>query len=219
MLPFEKDNKRKWQCFVCGMTHTNFEDFKTHVAENHEEGREYIVCPLPHCQAPVRDLKLHFKSIHPSAPIPKNSQFKATIWKDQGKKGNKLKQRKPNFREGYLTSNKNGGKEMHYRSGYECDVYKCLESLQEVIAYDVEPFSVPYSFNGEAHHYHPDIKIVYDDGRTEIWEIKPSKQTHLPVNSAKWSAAQDYCEARGWEFLVITEKGIDKLKQRVRGQI
>jgi len=216
-LPFPNDKDvRKWQCFVCGRVYTEFEEYKTHILETHEEGREYVVCPLARCGAPVRDLRLHFKARHPSEKgIPKVGQMKALIWKDQTlKKDGKLKQRKPKFREGYLVSVKNGGKEMHYRSGYECEVYECLEAMPNVIQYDVEPFKVQYFFEGETHEYNPDLSILYDDGRIEVWEIKPANQTHLPRNNAKWAACNQYCQQRGWEFIVMTEVGIGKLKKQ-----
>ena len=220
-LPFPKDNfKRKFQCFVCGQNYTDFEQYKSHIIENHEEGREFVICPLPRCGAPVRDLRMHFKAKHPSEQnIPKSGQMKAVIWKDQtNKKDGTLKQRKPKFREGYLTSPKNGGKEMHYRSGMECDVYECLEALKDVIGYEVEPFAVQYSFQGEIHDYNPDLKVYFADGRTEIWEIKPANQTHLPRNSAKWTACNQYCETRGFNFMVLTEVGMGKLKQQIKEQ-
>jgi hypothetical protein len=208
-------------CFVCGKNHKVFEEYKKHIIDMHEEGREYVICPLARCGAPVRDLRLHFKAKHPSeASVPKTGQMKAMIWKDQGprKDGGKLKQRKPKFREGYLVSTKNGGREMHYRSGMECDVYECLESMSEVVSYDVEPFKVQYTFEGEVHEYNPDLSILFDDGHIEIWEIKPANQTHLPRNNAKWTACNQYCQARGFNFMVLTEVGMGKLKQRTKNQ-
>lgn len=214
MLPFQKDNnKRKWMCFVCGREFEEYDPYKEHIIESHEEGREYIICPLARCGAPIRDLRLHFKAKHPSEKeVPKVGQMKALVWKDHSTRTGKMKQRKPKFREGYLVSGKNGGKEMHYRSGYECEVYECLECLPEVIKYDVEPFKVQYTFEGEVHEYNPDLSVLFNDGHIEIWEIKPSNQTSLPRNTAKWSACQQHCEARGWNFIVMTEKGIGKLK-------
>lgn len=219
-LPFPTDNhKRKYQCFVCGQNYTDFEEYKKHIIENHEEGREFVICPLARCSAPVRDVRLHMKTKHPHEKMPQTGQMKAMIWKDQtNKKDGKLKQRRPKFREGYLLSTKNGGKEMHYRSGMECDVYECLEAMNEVIGYDVEPFAVQYSFQGEIHEYNPDLKVLFDDGRIEIWEIKPANQTHLPRNSAKWTACNQYCQARGYNFMVLTEIGMSKLKQKIKAQ-
>lgn len=218
MLPFQKDNnKRKWMCFVCGREFEGYDEYKTHIVENHEEGREYVICPLVRCGAPVRDVRLHFKAKHPSEKeVPKVGQMKALVWKDQSTRGGKLKQRKPKFREGYLISSKNGGKEMHYRSGYECEVYECLECLPEIVKYDVEPFKVQYTFDGEVHEYNPDLSVLFDDGHVEIWEIKPANQTSLPRNTAKWSACQQHCETRGWNFMVLTEKGIGKLKMQAK---
>ena len=47
---FEKsDGKRKYSCFVCGKEHSDFEAFSAHITETHEEGREYILCPLGRC--------------------------------------------------------------------------------------------------------------------------------------------------------------------------
>jgi hypothetical protein len=219
MLPFQKDNgKRKYVCFVCGLSYTEFNEFTEHIILNHEESREYVRCPLERCQACVRDIRTHFKSNHPTEKIPKIGQMKALIWKDQSNKDGKLKQRKTRFREGYLISNKNGGKEMHYRSGMECDVYECLEAMPEVISYEVEPFKVQYSFQGEIHHYNPDLSVIFDDGHTEIWEIKPSNQTTLPVNNAKWAACNQHCQARGYSFMVLTEIGMGKLKQKIKNQ-
>lgn len=213
----ELKNQRKYQCFVCGRSYTEFSEYTSHIKETHDEGREFVVCPLERCQACVRDLRLHFRIKHPNDTLPQNRQMRAMIWKDQNPKGNgQLKQRKPKFREGYFVSLKNGGKEMHYRSGYEVDVYECLEAMPEVIQYDVEPFKIDYSFEGEPHVYNPDLSVLFEDGHIEIWEIKPATQTTLPKNTAKWAACQIYCETRGWQFVVMTEVGIGKLKRRTK---
>ncbi len=104
-LPFEIPNKhkRKYQCFVCGREYEEFPKFKEHVVDSHEEGTDYVRCPLGRCQAPVRDVKLHFKARHPSEKkLPKGTYpLKATIWRDI-KKG-KIKKRKPNFITGSYT--------------------------------------------------------------------------------------------------------------------
>lgn len=216
-LPFEKNNYRKFQCFVCGQTHSSFEEFNNHIKEKHEEGRDYIVCPLERCQIAVRDLKSHFKLKHVNDPLPKVGPMRAIIWKDVSISG-KAKTKKPKFHEGHLISMKNHGKEMKYRSRLECDFFECLEAIPEVLAYDYEPFKagIPYVFEGKPHHYFPDLSIKFADGHIEIWEIKPSGQTDLPVNHAKWQSATLYCQARGWEFIVMTEIALDKLKKKVR---
>jgi uncharacterized C2H2 Zn-finger protein len=214
-LPFEKydPNVRKYCCFVCGRNFKTFDEYNNHIIDSHEEGREYVRCPLERCGACIRDVRAHFKAIHKGQPIPQGKQMKSLVWTDQSDR--KKKTKKPTFREGYFVSEKNGGKKMHYRSGYECEVYEALETLNEVAAYDVEPFSVQYFFNGEEKKYFPDLSVQFTDGHVEIWEVKPKSQTDLEVNDAKWIAASNYSLIRGWDFKVITEKGIEKLKKGI----
>jgi len=217
-LPFVPNNhKRKWQCFVCGMLFEEFESFKKHILETHDEGRDFVVCPLKRCGAPVRDLKSHFKVKHPRENLPKGVQMKAIIWRDRkvNKKG-KLVTRKPKFNEGHVISRKMNGKEIHYRSGYEREVYGLLESLNEVVEYDTETVEIPYSFNGRQHKYLPDLQIIFANGTVELWEIKPATQTNHPRNLAKWDAARYYCNVRGWKFNVVTEVGIGKLRREIK---
>jgi len=211
-LPFDNNpSKRKHQCFVCGVMFEELEQYKDHILEEHEEGREYIKCPR--CGYPVRDLKLHYKVKHPGCPLPQSSMMRAIIWKDfsPNKKG---KTRKPKFREGWHESTKMG-KRFYYRSGYEKDVYECLDKWEKVIAYSAEPFEISYVHEGEPHRYIPDILIEFTDGRKELWEIKPATQTHLPKNKAKWAAAKNACDLRGWGWQVMTEQSINKLKKQI----
>jgi len=214
-LPFvSENNKRKYCCFVCGVIfEDDFEEFKNHIKEKHREGDDYISCPLLRCNAPVRDLRTHFQVKHPGETLPKHGQMKAMIWKDF--KSGKARTRKPKFKEGWHESTKMR-RTFRYRSGYEKTVYECLDLMPDVIGYDAEPFRIPYIHLGKEHEYIPDIIVTFNDTRREVWEIKPSSQTHLEINTNKWTAASRECAARGWEFIVITEQGINKLKKRVR---
>lgn len=214
MWNISQRDMRKWKCFVCGKEYQDYTDFKNHIIEEHEEGRDYVKCPLTRCQAPVRDIKSHFKAIHPNDKIPKGCQFKALIWRDHSGR----KRKKVEFNNGYFTSLKNNGMKFHYKSSYELSVYEQLEQLDEVTNYHGESFKVPYYFKGKQHNYIPDISVKFADGHVEIWEIKPSNQTTFERNQAKWKAAAAFCEARGWKFIVYTETGINKLKKKVRDQ-
>lgn len=211
------NDKRVYQCYVCGERLDTFEAFKEHIVQNHEEGREYVLCPLERCKAPVRDLKAHFKAKHPYDKMPKKGMSRALVWKDISTKEGKMNTKKPHFRDGYMTSEKNG-KEMHYRSGMECEVYELLERWDLVHKYEEEPFPVRYFFHGLQHDYYPDIRITYTDGTVEIWEVKPSSQTEIGRNKAKWAACNEYCLARQWKFMVFTERGLDKLRDKIAKQ-
>jgi hypothetical protein len=214
-LPFDNTDKntKKYQCFVCGVMFDNFDLYKTHIIDTHEEGREYIKCPLDYCQAPVRDVRLHFQARHPGQKCPKTGQLKSLIWKDFTPKGKKT--RKPKFKDGWHESIKMNRK-FYYRSGYELTVFKCLDVLPEIEAYIVEPFKIPYIWDGTVHEYTPDLIITFVDGHKELWEIKPSNQTLLEQNQCKWKAAAAACLTRGWKFEIYTETGINKLKRRVK---
>lgn len=217
-LPFEKPPQiRKYQCFVCGRSYDSFEEFKGHILEKHEENKDYILCPCTWCLAPVRDLKTHWKIKHANLPMPKFELERSIVWRDSKEaKGGKNK-KKVTFRKGWFASHKMG-KEFYYRSGLECEVYEILELLPYVLQYDVEPIEIPYLFEGNPHKYTPDLAILYDNNSREITEIKPSSQTRLPQNIAKWEAAEKYCLTRGWQFNVLTEQGVRKLKKRIKGK-
>ena len=80
--------KRKWQCFVCGKQYKNFETYKEHIIDKHEEGREFIICPT--CGAPVRDIRAHFRAKHPQAnnaeKLPNESNSLARLFSFWSKK-------------------------------------------------------------------------------------------------------------------------------------
>lgn len=217
-LPFNPPNKRKFQCFCCGVQYNTYKEYCEHIISEHEEGRDFVLCPLDRCKAPVRDIPSHFKANHAGQEIPKKGQLKASVWKDQTPIKGKLKARKPKFRTGYYESIKMQ-KSIKYRSGYEATVYECLDDLHEILGYEAEPFEISYIHKGEIRKYFPDILVHYVSGDKELWEIKPSNQTDLEMNKNKWFAANEACKLKGWKFKVITEKGIEKLKKKVKDQI
>lgn len=217
MLAFEDTGKkqRQFQCFVCGKNFKTLQEMSDHILECHEEGREYIKCPT--CNYCVRDLKTHYKIKHPNRLMPKGMQNKVAVWHDF-KTGVK-KTKKPTFRSGEFISNKNGGREIHYRSGMECEFLECLENDHDVAAFAAEPFKIPYYWNGKWHNYVVDLRINYINNTVEIWEIKPATQTQIEQNKAKWAAANNYCQNLGWEFIVMTEVGLGKLKTKLKRQV
>lgn len=208
-IPIPPQHQRRYACFSCGVEFKTVEEMGKHVLEKHEEGRDYVLCPLTRCRFPVRDVRAHFRARHPGETVPEKGQMRAIRWFDHRND----KKRKAGYKEGFHTSPKNGMREIHYRSGWEKDVYECLERMEEVVAFKAEPFPISYWFKGESHHYLPDILVSYADGRQELWEIKPARQTTLPINEAKWAAAAEFCQVRGWEFCVKTQKGIGAMKR------
>ena len=102
------------------------------------------------------------------------------------------------------------------------------DNTPEVISWASEELSIPYisPLDGRVHKYYPDFIIYYktpEKLKTSVIEVKPQKETKPPrkkknkklflqeirtweVNKSKWAAAEEYCENRGWEFIIMTEK-------------
>lgn len=123
-----------------------------------------------------------------------------------------------------------------YRSSWELKVFKFLDENQYILAWESEPFGIPYMkptiINGKQTfkkaNYFPDVYVEFVDDkgneRRQMVEIKPQKQTRksrakktivklqenhtLAINQAKWTAAKQWCDANGIEFVIATEKSI-----------
>ena len=116
-----------------------------------------------------------------------------------------------------------------YRSSWELKFCKWLDENPNVVQWASEEFSIPYRspIDNRVHRYFPDflVKKKSPDGKIEcvVVEIKPKGQTKAPkvqskptrrylqevmtygINTAKWKYAQEYCDDRGWKFMVLTE--------------
>jgi hypothetical protein len=117
-----------------------------------------------------------------------------------------------------------------YRSSWEFKYMMQLDGDSSIINWQSEELIIPYRspIDGKMHRYFPDfvIKRKNKEGVVEtiVVEIKPANQTKQPtpsktinkryitevqtwgINSAKWKAAQDYCDDRKWKFVILTEK-------------
>ena len=111
-----------------------------------------------------------------------------------------------------------------YRSGWELTFMKYLDRQPSVLKWSSEEIVIPYRspIDGRLHRYFPDFWVKTTNGESLI-EIKPKKQTKPPkpnpkhkrrflkevktwgINEAKWKAAAEYCENKGWKWQIITE--------------
>jgi hypothetical protein len=110
-----------------------------------------------------------------------------------------------------------------YRSYWEKQTFKWVESQPQVRWWNSEETIIPYicSTDRKPHRYFVDLTIKFKNGKTLLVEIKPFKQTQLPKgkklnealtymkNTSKWKYAKKYCEDRGWEFEIWTEKTLE----------
>ena len=126
---------------------------------------------------------------------------------------------------------KGDAKNIVYRSSWELRVMKYLDENNNVIWWASEELPIPYKspIDQQMHRYFPDfiarIRQVNGKEITMMLEVKPEKQTKLPVqkrqtkkflqevatyavNQEKWRAADLFCKEHGWQFKIITEKDL-----------
>jgi hypothetical protein len=122
-----------------------------------------------------------------------------------------------------------------YRSSWELKLMRFLDEHPDVVEWGSEVLVIPYRspIDGKMHRYFTDfiVKQINKDRKKEtiVIEVKPKSQTVAPdvskkltakgsisrrflnevktwgVNQAKWKAATDYCDDRGWKFQIMTE--------------
>jgi hypothetical protein len=121
-----------------------------------------------------------------------------------------------------------------WRSTWELKLCRWFDNTPSVIAWASEEVIIPYisPIDGRPHRYFPDFWFAAKDKTTgkivkHLVEVKPDYQTRPPkvqqrvtprylnevkmwgVNEAKWNAAKDFCEDKGWKFDIITEKHLN----------
>ena len=126
-----------------------------------------------------------------------------------------------------------------FRSSWEYKLYFYLDNEPRVLKWNVEGITIPYEMmvndKWVTMRYFPDAycEIQKTDGSItkNLIEIKPYAETIPPVypkrvtakslenheyrmkmflkNLAKWKAAKTFCEKRGLDFFVMTEKFFD----------
>lgn len=211
-------------CWICGDEATNREELFDHMHDSHEEGVDFLRCPL--CNVFVKDMIVHYQCSHVGAELPIGSMLRVQtklidrndLWRKEARK----KKKRSRFKQGFFESTKND-KQMHYRSGWEKEVYKILERAFSVKSYKVEPFAISYSLRGMKKNYWPDIMVQFTDDTVLLIEVKPLAQCpnqdgtcenfEQTKNDAKWLAAETLCQKRGWYFAVWTERAIKQLSR------
>lgn len=116
-----------------------------------------------------------------------------------------------------------------YRSRWEQRFMSFLDKNTDVLEWSSEEIWIPYRCrtDNKIHRYFPDFKIRVKTPKgvkTQIIEIKPHKETFAPVkparltkryvsesltyakNKSKWEHAVEWCNNRGYEFKILTEK-------------
>jgi hypothetical protein len=117
-------------------------------------------------------------------------------------------------------------KRIVYRSLLERRFMLYCDRTEDITNWASEEISIPYisPIDKKLHRYYPDFIVKTSKGKKYIIEIKPYKQTSQPKapkrktkaylreqleyikNTAKWQAAKAFCEDKGFEFKIMTEK-------------
>jgi len=115
-----------------------------------------------------------------------------------------------------------------YRSLLERRFMVYCDTSDSVTKWSSEELSIVYRnpIDKRIHRYFPDFIVQMSNNKKYMIEIKPSRQTKPPKtpkrktkafmresfeyikNTAKWTAAKNYCEDNDLEFKIITEKDL-----------
>jgi hypothetical protein len=118
-----------------------------------------------------------------------------------------------------------------YRSSMELKSMRWMDNNPNVLKWTSETVIIPYTSpaDGKIHRYFTDLscEMKMKDGTIKklIIEVKPERQTVPPtesskkkrktiiyerynyaINCAKWEAAKNWCNKKGYIFLILTEK-------------
>ena len=127
-----------------------------------------------------------------------------------------------------------------YRSSWEYRFMLYLDMNESVKKWSSECVMIPYQdLKGHLHRYYPDFYYEIQTSKPEqmdnvVVELKPMKELKQPErplteslkelknyeyslsmyikNRLKWNAALDFCQKKGWQFVVITEEHLKKAK-------
>lgn len=117
-----------------------------------------------------------------------------------------------------------------YRSSLELSACRYLDNSNNVITWGSESVIIPYQspIDGKIHRYFVDlvaeIKMKDESIKKVLIEVKPERQTKPPTitarkkqstilyekytyatNLQKWKAAKEWCEKKGYLFLIFNE--------------
>ena len=128
-----------------------------------------------------------------------------------------------------------------YRSSWEFKFCVFLDTNEKVFKWNSEGITITYQDTlGNFHRYFPDYYYECQNNSNPekidkvVVELKPYKETQPPQkpmkesikslqnfeyslktfmkNKLKWGAASEWCAKRGLQFIVITEKHLEKAK-------
>jgi hypothetical protein len=101
------------------------------------------------------------------------------------------------------------GDMIHWESFLERNFIRLADFDQQIEEIYYQPVCIHYLLNGKKHKYYPDFKLILNDGRVFIIEVKALRFKNSPLNVIKYEVGRKFCEAHGWHYEVFTENEIN----------
>ena len=111
-----------------------------------------------------------------------------------------------------------------YRSLWERNTFRWIDANPDIVEWNSEEVVIPYRCETDKrmHRYFVDVYYKDRSGAQYLVEIKPKKETIPPKvtrrsrrsitealtyikNQSKWRAAEEFCDNRGWHFVIWHE--------------
>ena len=121
-----------------------------------------------------------------------------------------------NYQGSWVETDKGFGGRVWARSSWEKRVLAVFDAHPSIESFRVEPFRIPYTFDGVERTYIPDFLVVSSSGSKEVWEIKPRYFLSLPKNQAKIDALNAFCVANDYNARIVLLKDIEEMERQVR---
>jgi len=99
------------------------------------------------------------------------------------------------------------------RSTWEERVVHVLDIHPCVLSFEVEPFRIPYLYEGVERIYIPDFLVVLEGNIRELWEVKPRELLRLPRNRAKIKALNGFKGVDNKR--IVTLKDLEQMEMQV----
>ena len=99
------------------------------------------------------------------------------------------------------------GRMVAFESLIEQDYLYVLDYEAAVTAFEEQPITIEYIWEGAQRKYTPDFLVRRNESR-ELVECKPAPLVSKEDNQRKFAAAIDWCKTKGWLFSIVTDQDL-----------
>lgn len=95
------------------------------------------------------------------------------------------------------------GRMVQWESPNELNALRLLDADPAANSFQEQPLVIRYQLQGEAFLHYPDLLVEWDNGRRELWEIKPAREAALPQVSARTEFLKSALPRLGFEYRML----------------